>query len=140
VRDLWKHNPRPVEESNTVKILWDFTVVTDRSIHANYPDLIALLRYKTCFLVDFSCPFDYNVAGKEAEKVDKYQDSLNEIQELWHVKADVIPIVIGAPGALSPRFEDWLQRLNITLKSCVLQKSVLLQTAGILRRTLNIHL
>jgi len=141
VKDWWKHDPRPVEESDQVKILWDFSIITDRTIHANRPDLILLLKEKRHdFLVDFSCPFDTNVLGKEVEKVDKYQDLLIEIQRLWNVRADVIPIVIGALGALSPRFNDWLKRLNITLNPCVLQKSVLLQTAGLLRRTLNIHL
>jgi len=67
-------------------------------------------------LIDFSCPFNFNVARKEVEKIDKYQDLLIEIQRLWHVKADIIPIVIGALGALSPKFGDWLKQLNVYLK------------------------
>jgi len=53
-------------------------------------------------LVDFSCPFDSNVMHKEIEKVEKYQDLLLEIQRLWNVKVEVIPIILGALGALSP--------------------------------------
>ena len=45
VRDWWKHNPRPVD---CMKNLWDFTVITDRTIHANCSDLILLLKEKTC--------------------------------------------------------------------------------------------
>ena len=52
---------------------------------------------------------------KEIEKVDKYQDLLLEIQRLWNVKVEIIPIIIDALGALSPKFEGWLQRLNIKL-------------------------
>ena len=128
VRDWWKHNPRPVEKSDCVKILWDFTVITDRTIHANCPDLILLLKEERhAFLVDFSYPFDSNVVSKEAEKVDKYQDLLTEIQRLWHVKADVINCnSYWCPWCSEPQ-------LTITLKLCVLQKSVLLQTAGLLR-------
>ena len=44
-----------VEESGSVKILWDFTVVTDRSIRANRPDLNCTVKgIQPCFLVDFS--------------------------------------------------------------------------------------
>jgi len=141
VKEWWKHNPRSVEESDSVKLLWDFTIITDRTIHANRPDLILVFKKeRLVYFVDFSCPFDSNVVSKEIEKVDKYQDLLLEIQRLWNMKVEIIPIVIGALGALSPKFEDWLQRLNITLHPSILQKSVLLETAGLLRQTLNIHL
>ena len=65
---------------------------------------------------------------------------LLKIQRLWHVRAEIIPIVIGALGAVSPKFDDRLKSLHINLYLCTLQKSVLLETAGLLRRTLNIHL
>jgi len=80
------------------------------------------------------------VACKEVEKIGKYQDLLIEIQRLWHVRADTISIVIGALGALSPKFNDWLRLLEDYLKSYALQKSVLLQTCGLLCQTINIHL
>jgi len=141
VKEWWKHDVRSVEDSDSVKRLWDFTIITDRTIHASRPDLILVFKKeRLVYLVDFSCPFDSNVVSKEIEKVDNYQDLLLEIQRLWNVRAEVIPIVIGALGALSPKFEGWLQRLNIKLHPSILQKSVLLETAGLLRRTLNIHL
>ena len=46
---------------------------------------------------------------KEVEKVEKYQDLLLKVQRMWHVKAEIIPIVIGALGAVSPKFSDWLK-------------------------------
>ena len=95
--------------------MWDIAIITDRTIHANGPDLILVFKKeRLVYFVDFSCPFDSNVVSKEIEKVDKYQDLLLEIQRLWNMKVEIIPIVIGALGALSPKFEDWLQRLNIT--------------------------
>ena len=74
------------------------------------------------YLVDFSCPFDNSVIRKEVEKVEKYQDLLLEIQKLWYVKVEIIPIVIGALGALSPKFGYWLKRFHIKLYPSVLQK------------------
>ena len=43
-----------------------------------------------------------------------------EIQRLWHVRAEIIPIVIGALGAVSPKFDDWLKSLHINLYPCTL--------------------
>ena len=68
----------------------------------------------------------------------KYQDLVLEIQRLWNVKAEVIPIVIGALGAVTPELNDWLKKLPIKVRCDFLQKCVVLNTAGILRRTLNI--
>ena len=39
VTEWWRQNPRPVEDSDRIKLLWDFTIITDRTIHANRPDL-----------------------------------------------------------------------------------------------------
>jgi len=64
------------------------------------------------------------VINKEIEKVEKYQDLLLEIQRFWNVKAEIIPIVMGALGALSSKFKDWLKRLNIKLYPSVSQKSI----------------
>jgi len=77
VKEWWRHNPRPVEDSDRVKLLRDFTIITDRTIRANRPDLILVLKEeRLANLIDFSCPFDDNVSHKEIEKVDKYQDLL----------------------------------------------------------------
>ena len=65
---------------------------------------------------------------------------LLEIQRLWYVRTEIIPIAIGALGTVSPKFDDWLKSLHINLYPCTLQKRVLLETAGLLRQTLNIHL
>ena len=105
-----------MEESDSVKLLWDFSIVTYRTTHANRPDLIVVLKeQRLAYLVDFSCPFDSNMTQKEAEKVEKYQDLLLEIQRMWHVKAEIIPVVIGTLGAVSSKFSDWLKRLHISL-------------------------
>jgi len=34
VKEWWRHNPRPVEDSDRIKLLWDFTIITDRTICA----------------------------------------------------------------------------------------------------------
>ena len=53
------HNPAPVLENNTHKLLWDFDIQTDHQISARRPDLIVIDKKKrTCKIVDFAVPAD----------------------------------------------------------------------------------
>ena len=45
-----------------------------------------------------------NVIKKEAEKILKYKDLTIEIQLMWNVKTNVIPVIIGAIGTISKSF------------------------------------
>ena len=39
--DKWyEHSPKSVEENEEVKLLWDFTIQTDREIHHRRPDIV----------------------------------------------------------------------------------------------------
>ena len=51
------HNPAPVLENDTHKLLWDFNIQTDHLIPARRPDLkIMNIKKRTCKIVDFCCP------------------------------------------------------------------------------------
>ena len=55
-----------------------------------------------------------------------------EIQQLWNMRTIVIPVVVGALGVVSTRFEHHNSQLN--LPNCIiplLQKTALLGTAKI---------
>ena len=70
------HNPAPVQENATHKLLWDFNIQTDHLIPARRPDLIIINNNKkkerTCKIVDFAVPADHRTKLKECEKKDKY--------------------------------------------------------------------
>ena len=52
--------------------------------------------------MDSAVPKDHRVKLKEGEKRDKYLDLAKELKKkLWNIKVTVIPIVIGAPGAVT---------------------------------------
>ena len=48
----------------------------------------------------------------------------------------VVPVVVGALGAVSKRLDTWLDKLRITINTGFLQKTALLGTARILRKVL----
>ncbi len=54
-------------------------------------------------------PSDQNVVTKEAEKRLKYKSLEIEISRMWGVKAQVVPIVIGALGFVPQNLcKNWL--------------------------------
>ena len=56
---------------------------------------------------------------------------------MWSMKkVEIVPVVIGALGAVSKNFELYIEKLGIQIKTEHLQKIALLGTAMILRRTL----
>jgi len=138
VNDKWyKHNPDPVINTPDTTIIWDSQVTTDRTIKANKPDIIIKnKKLKTCILIDVSIPSDYNITQKEAEKRLKYKDLQIEIQRLWQMKTTIVPVVIGATGLISHTTCEAIKNLPGNHNLNILQKSVVLGTAHIVRRVL----
>ena len=59
------HNPAPVLENATHKLLWDFNIQTDHLIPARKPDLIIInKKERTCKTVDFAVPADQGIKLK----------------------------------------------------------------------------
>ena len=74
---------------------------------------------------------------KELEKLEKYQLLKDEIAKVWRVrKVIVVPVVIGALGAVSVNFKEYMKRIGVNVRLEVIQKTALLGTAKILRKKL----
>ena len=74
---------------------------------------------------------------KEGKKIEKYQELKRKIGKLWGNRhLQVVPVLVGALGVVSKRFDAWLEKLGITIRMELLQKTVLLDTARILRKLL----
>ena len=129
----YMHNPAPVLENNSHKLLWDFNILTDHLIPARKPDLIIINKKKKktriCKIVDFAVLADHRINLKESEKKDKYLDLAREIKKLWNMKVTIVPIVIGALGTVTKGLLKGLEDLEIGGR-------VELRTARILRRVL----
>ena len=77
------HNPAPVLENDTHKLLWDFNIHTDHLISFRRPDLIIINKIKrTCKIVDFAIPADHRLKLRECEKKDKYLERPRELRKL----------------------------------------------------------
>ena len=51
---------------------------------------------KSCHIIDVAIPRDSGVKEKEFEKAEKYQNLARELRQMWEVKTNVVPIVLGA--------------------------------------------
>ena len=131
------HNPAPVLENNTHKLLWDFDIHMDDLISARRPDLIIISKKKrTCKIVNFAVPIDHWIKLKECEKKDKYLDLARELKKLWNMQVTIILIVIGAFGTVTKGLQKGLEDLEVGGWVETIQTTELLRTARILRRVL----
>ena len=121
-------------ESENFKILWDFTVQGDGKIETRRPDIVFIDKKKReVVITDVAIPGDDRVKDKELEKLEKYQLLKDEIAKLWRMrKVIVVPVVIGALGAVSVNFKEYMKRIGVNVRLEVIQKTELLGTAKIL--------
>jgi hypothetical protein len=87
-------------------------------------------------LIDVAIHGGRNVVKKEAEKILKYKDLIIEIQWMWKVKANVIPVIIWVSGTISKSLRQYLSNIPGKYKIKELQKTAILCTAHILREVL----
>ena len=86
-------------------------------------------------IIDIAVPGDSRVKEKELEKIEKYQMLREEIGHVWQMnKVTVIPVVIGALGVISDKFERYMEKLEVKIAIEIIQKTALLGTARILRK------
>ena len=138
------HNPAPVIENDTHKLLWDFNIQTDYLIPTRWPDLrIINNKKRICKIVDFAVPIvdfavpaDHRINLKECAKKDKYLDLTRELKKLWNMKMTIVPIVIDTFCTISKRLLKGLDDLEFGGRVETIQMTTLLRMARILRRVL----
>ena len=128
VKPKWyEHQQEAVQENERYKISWDFNIQTDHVIEARRPDMIVIDKEtKFAKIIDFAIPYDSRVNSKE------------EIKKLWGMRVIVIPIVIGTLGTTPKKLKKRLEDIGIETRVTDLQKTVILHSARILRKVLEI--
>ena len=130
----WICHAQPVVQNNSVKILWDLDIRTDRVISAHRPDIVVHNCIELSVLVlDVSIPADVE---KEHEKALKYQDLCLELQQIWNLRTiKFAPIVIGVTGSFTTNLEKHLDELPGKHKLGPLLKAAILGSAHLLRKS-----
>ena len=100
----YEHQPQPVTENEIAKLLWDYSIRTDRVIPAHRPDLTLVNKtINKVSLIDVAVPWDSR--GEQGQggggERDKYQDLRIELRRLWDKPVEIVPIIIGALGTIA---------------------------------------
>ena len=136
----YKHTPASVLENDNSKLYWNRSILTDKTILFNRPD-ITLMNKKTknTFLIDIAVPNTHNLAKTIADKQNKYQEMAYEICAVWEQSAaQMFPIVIPPTGVIPKPLPQNLNRLNLHPNTYIqMQKSVILGTCSVVRNFLN---
>ena len=106
-------------ENEDYKILWDFSVQTDHVIEARRPDLV--------------------VVDKKERSCKIIEDLGRELQKIWNSKVKIIPLVVSSLYAIPKKFGNRWKQIVITVGTAEVQKTVLLRTARILRKVLEMY-
>ena len=98
----YEHIFERVKNVNGTTVMWDLPVVTGRKILAKRP-VIALHDEKeeTCRLIDIAIADDSNFNTKESEKLSKYKDLEVEVNRMWKMRTEIVPVITGALGAFT---------------------------------------
>ena len=88
-------------------------------------------------VIEPSCPFDTRICTKEQEKLDNYNPLKFKVAKLWgQKKVTIVPIIIGALGTVSSKFQSWVNTIDIECPTKLLQKTCLLVIARIIRKVM----
>ena len=107
------YNPESVQENETLKLLWDFLILTDHLISPRRPDQVIVNKKKVNLLNrEFAISAAHRVNLK-GEKRNNYLDLAIELKKQWNIKVTVIPIVVGALGMVPKELVKELEDLEI---------------------------
>jgi hypothetical protein len=111
----YKYTPDKVMENDNFRLYWNRSILTDKTIHFNGPDITFMNRKtKNTFLIDTAVPNTQNLTKTITDKQNKHQELANEICALWKQNtAQVIPLVISSTGVIPKSLSQSLKRLNL---------------------------
>ena len=117
-------------KDNNITTMWDTPVNTDRTITANRPDIVIKDSVNsTCKLIHMTVPSDRNIALKEIQMKSKYKDPELEIQRIWQMKIEPIPVVIGVLGTVKKGMVENIKKVSEAATVTEVQKICILGSA-----------
>ena len=137
----YEYSPSAVLENNSYRLYWDRSVITDRTISANRPDIVLTDKSKKhTLLIDIAIPNTHRLQQSHTEKLNKYSELAEEIKKMWQQdKVSIIPIIVSSTGVIPHNLKKSLNTLGINQHSIsLIQKAVILSTCNIVRKFLNL--
>jgi len=123
----YKYTPANVLENENFKLYWNRSMLTDKTIPFNRPDITFMnKKTKNTFFIHIAAPNIHNLTKTITDKQNKYQELPNEICAMRKQKTvQVITIVISStvviPKSLSQSLKDltctWIY-IYTTVKIC----------------------
>lgn len=133
----FKYTPQSVLENDGYRLYYDRTILTDRTVEHNRPDIVLVRKQdKTTWLIDVAIPLSTNISRTYTEKITKYRDLADQVKEIWdQSNVTIVPIILGAMGEIPHSLRRSLQSLGISANLFrPMQKAVLLDTCRMVRR------
>lgn len=138
-KPYYEYDPELVLESENSRLYWNRSIITDRHIPNNIPDIVLTLKEeKSTYMIDVAIPLGPNINKTYSEKISKYLPLADEIKIMWRMnKVKIIPVILGATGEIPVTLHKSLRDLQLSAGLIsLMQKSVLLDTCAIVRRVL----
>ena len=132
----YKYTPASVLENDNFKLYWNRSILTDKTIRFNRPDITFMnKKTKNTIFIDIAVPNTHNLAKTITDKQNKYQELANEIYATWKQNtAQVIPIVISSTGVIPKSLSQSLKSLDLHPNTYIqMQKFVILGTCSVVR-------
>ena len=107
-------------------ILWYFTIQCNTKIEIQRPDIVAIDKTNMeVKIVDVTIPGYERVNERKVGKIVKYKVFKDGIARMWGMRVViVIPIVVGALGAISTGFEKYIAAIGIEMRVEHAQKKI----------------
>ena len=138
-----KYEPQSIVENSNYKLYRDRSILTDRNIQSNRPDIIILdSTIKEAHLIEISIPNCNNVHSTITEWLHKYNDLQDEFISIRQMKtACIITLVLSTTGNISNKLHEVLKLFNLRPALYILvQKAIILAGRWISSRSVTIIL
>lgn len=102
-------------ENNQAKLPWDFQIQTDKVLMANQPDIVVADKQRRKVVIkDVAIHGDSKIREKEDKELKKYRGLREDLEKRLRVTvAIVVPVVIRALWAVTPKLGEWLQQISV---------------------------
>lgn len=137
----YQYNPSAVLENKTHRLYWDRTVITDRTISANRPDIVITDKSdRVTYLIDIAVPNSHNIQQTYTGKINKYLPLAEEVRQMWkQERVLILPLILSATGVIPRSLKANLVKLGIHHSvMTIMQKAALLGTCSVVRSFMNL--